>query len=114
MRCNRFGFLPWRIYGRFLKSKMVHSLGTSKYCGDSLLKGLTFDPFVTVEHILQTEWRMSTDFNGDKAPLGIDNMKVVVIDIRPGSFTLQVRAAGPCRYFWSKLSSEPLSMRHHV
>ena len=60
--------------------------------GDGLRAGLPFDPFVTVEHELDTERRVSAHFDGEVTPLGVDEGKVVMIDVGPGLLALQVGA----------------------
>ena len=50
------------------------------------------DRFVTVEHELDTERRVSAHFDGEVTPLGVDEGKVVMIDVGPGLLALQVGA----------------------
>ena len=68
--------------------RTTHKALTLLQSGDNLLSGLTFAPFVIIEHNLHPERRMPTHLEGDMAPVGIDQMKV--IHIRPKQFTGQV------------------------
>ena len=59
--------------------------------GDGFFAGTAFDPFVSVEHHLQGKGRMAAHLDGEVAPLFVDEVKVVMIHIRPLLTALQVR-----------------------
>src|SRR6476620_1402622 len=97
---------------------------------DGLLAGAAFDPFVSVEHHLHAKGRMTTHLDGEMSPLFVDEVKVVVIDVRPGLAGFQMRhlalatcdlphqggrlghqnekKAGKVRIFWQMLFGEPV------
>ena len=58
--------------------KAVALLGESNSC----LTGLAGDILVAVQHDLRGERRMAAYFNGDVSPLGVQNVKGIVVDIR--------------------------------
>jgi hypothetical protein len=49
--------------------------------GDCCLTRLTGDVLMAIQDYLRWERRMATDFNGDMAPVRIQNVKGVVINI---------------------------------
>ena len=62
--------------------KAVALLGESNSC----LTGLAGDILVAVQHDLRGERRMAAYFDGDVSPLGVQNVKGVVIDKGIGFF----------------------------
>ena len=70
--------------------RATHEAVTLLADGDSLPAGLALDPFVTVEHDLNPEGRMATHLDGDVAPVGINEMEVVMINEGPRGLALQV------------------------
>jgi len=72
-------------------NRTPHKAVTLPLRGDSLLASLSVDPFVTVEHDLYTKRWVTTHLDCDVAPVGIDDVKVVVVDVGPRSPALQVR-----------------------
>jgi hypothetical protein len=55
------------------------------------LRAQAFDPFVSVEHHLHGKGRMAAHLDGEMAPLSVDEVKVVMINVRPAFRALQVR-----------------------
>jgi hypothetical protein len=62
--------------------------------GDGVRVGLAVDPFVPVEHELHPERWVPADLDRDVAPLLVDQVKVVVVDVGPGLLAGQVRRPG--------------------
>src|SRR2546427_4631406 len=57
---------------------------------DACLACLAGDILVAVQHDLSRERRMAADLNGDVAPLGVQNVKRIVVDIGHWLLSLDV------------------------
>ncbi|MBI4024693.1 MAG: hypothetical protein HY360_06900 [Verrucomicrobia bacterium] len=52
--------------------------------GDSLLMGLAFDPLVAVDHHLHPKGWVAAHFDRQMPPVGVQQVKVIMLDQRPG------------------------------
>lgn len=59
---------------------------------DSLLAGTPFDPFVAVEQDLHAKRRMAAQLEAKVAPVFVEDVKVVVVDMRLGGLAPEVGA----------------------
>ena len=73
----------------------THKTVTLLHQGDSLFAGLSFDPFMTVEHNLNIERGMAAHLDGEMPPLPVNDVKVIMVHIRPWRFPLQVDVVLP-------------------